>query len=339
MPDRKSVPLVLMLLPLLVVYGCDAQPAAPDSDASVVEAPPAAATVVDRPDVERLVAKLEVAGSAEQFLANINQRLDEAGQSIAVLKAEYVTGRPGTEAVGQEILAADRELRLDTRWVPGDVRRNASGNLITQISSLPFAPANFDTPSQVSGIPHVNASFDTWNEVRCSGLRVATLPPTSDIPSVVLDFGEGDQDPLVADIVTIGFLPGAFFDLLAPDGSTFILGVTFTSFFTDGAGGPPTDIDGDGRLDTALKEVWYNDAFPWSVDGTPGAIDIETVALHENGHALELGHFGRIAVGLKNGKLHVSPRAVMNAAVLGTLRTPLGTDNAAFCGNFVNWPG
>ena len=71
-------------------------------------------------------------------------------------------------------------------------------------------------------------------------------------------------------------------------------------------------------------------------DGAAGAIDIESVALHEHGHALELGHFGKIAGDPKTGKLHVSPRAVINAAHVGPLRSLLGTDKAAFCGTYAN---
>ena len=44
--------------------------------------------------------------------------------------------------------------------------------------------------------------------------------------------------------------------------------------------------------------------------------DIETVALHEAGHGLSQGHFGKAFRTVKNGKLHFSPRAVMNAAIL-----------------------
>jgi hypothetical protein len=37
------------------------------------------------------------------------------------------------------------------------------------------------------------------------------------------------------------------------------------------------------------------------------------VALHENGHALGLGHYGKVFVTTNNAKLHIAPRAVMNA--------------------------
>lgn len=125
-----------------------------------------------------------------------------------------------------------------------------------------------------------------------------------------------------------------------------MLGVTFTFVFVapDGA---PTDVDGDGNgnNDTAFKEVRFNDAFDWTVDADGDAQDIQTVALHENGHVLELGHFGKVHATFNQGEgndrlgeLHVSPCAVMNAVNLGTQRDLLGTDTGAFCGQFGSWP-
>lgn len=321
---------------LAFVAGCDQQaPTSPETEQVAIDGPVASAVSnLDRPDVVDLLAGLEPAANPREGIAMVNERLAARGLPIELYKVEYVTGGPGATEVGQTVFATDRTLRLESKWVPGDGRRLATGNVITQISSLPFAPANFGTPDQIDGTPPIDASFDTWNNVTCSNLDILTLAPTPLIDSAVLGIG----DPFAADIVTIGFLPGGLFDaVLGAGASTNVLGVTFTFFFIN-PDGSPTDIDNNGRNDTALKEVWYNDAFVWSTDGTPGTIDVETVALHENGHALELGHFGRVAVGDKNGKLHVSPRAVMNAFILGTLRSPLGTDNAAYCSNFASWP-
>lgn len=62
------------------------------------------------------------------------------------------------------------------------------------------------------------------------------------------------------------------------------------------------------------------------------------MALHENGHALGLGHYGKVLVTTNNAKLHIAPRAVMNAFIFDALREPLGTDNAGYCGIYARWP-
>ena len=66
--------------------------------------------------------------------------------------------------------------------------------------------------------------------------------------------------------------------------------------------------------------------------------DIETVALHEAGHGLSQGHFGKKFRTDKNGKIHFSPRAVMNASYSGIQTEILKTDNAGHCSIWANWP-
>ena len=185
--------------------------------------------------------------------------------------------------------------------------------------------------------PSVDASFATWTGVKCSSLQVVNnILPANVFNSLILTIPGFINNPLASDVNTVGFLPGAIFDaVFGPGASTEILGVTFPFVFTQG--GVPTDIDSDGNADAAFAEIWYNARFRWNNTGTGPGVDIETVTLHENGHALGLGHFGKIAINESNGKLKVSPRAVMNALVLGTLRSPLGTDNSAFCATWGNW--
>jgi hypothetical protein len=124
-----------------------------------------------------------------------------------------------------------------------------------------------------------------------------------------------------------GWLPGG---ILANN----VIGVTFTFVWTDG-GGNPTDIDNDGRADVAFREILYNDAFTWQINGN---IDVETVALHESGHGLSQGHFGKAFATTANGKIHFSPRAVMNAAYSGIQRAIGATDNAGHCSIWGSWP-
>ena len=277
------------------------------------------------------------AAAVQAYLQQVNADLAERGLGVAVYKVEWVGGGGAYEA-GQTVYANDRELRIPVQWVPGDPDRLADGNNLTYVVDKSFAGANtFNPRPLVDAEPAIDASFETWDELACSNLNIVKREDDGATNySLILNTGDPTVNPLHADISTIGFLPGAVFDaVLGPDASTQVLGVTFTFNWID-EDGNPTDVNGDGYADAALAEVWYNDNFAWSTDGT--LTDIETVALHENGHALGLGHFGKVFVTEKNNKLHIAPRAVMNAFILGDLHDPLGTDNGAFCGLYASWP-
>lgn len=301
------------------------------------------------PDVAPRVAPSHTAGKSgaahgtpalalAAYLDAVNAELAAAGLGVAVQKAEWV-GRAEDRAEGQTVFANDRTLRLESQWVPGDARRDAQGPNLTHVVDATFAMANtFNLSPPIPAEAAIDASFATWDAVRCAALDIDKRPDVGINYSGLLTVGGQVGDPFYADISTVGFIPGSIFDtVLGPGASESVLGVTFTSVFIDPATGQPTDVDGDGYSDVAFKEVWYNDALAWSTDGGEGE-DVETVALHENGHALGLEHFGRISITGKNGKLHVAPRAVMNAIILGLLRDPLGTDNGAYCGLYASWP-
>ncbi len=273
-------------------------------------------------------------------MSAINDYLEAAGLSVRIQKAEISFAENAPADAASVVFTNDRTLRLSTRWVPGDPRREADGDNITYLVDQSFRMAN-GSAGLLNSEPAVDSAFSTWDGLECSNVDLVKRADTDPNPNFVLAlFGLANfntANPNAADITTTGFLPGFVFDLLAPQGSQFILGVTWTLIFVDQNG--PTDIDGNGYFDTGLKEVWYNNAFTWTDTGA-GGIDIETVAFHENGHAMELGHFGKVHATFspQGGRLHVSPRAAMNAFILGTLREPLGTDNASYCGIFGAWP-
>jgi len=298
------------------------------------------AACADVPNEPRTDAKVQfnasvAASAAELYIADVNAKLANTGAEYAIARVEWVMN-DGDPDAATTVYANDRTLRLTSRWVAGDARRGADGNTITYSVFQPLRFADGVKNSEAA----IDASFATWAGLPCSNVEISkrTLA-VNNFPSAILGFSGFTSNPLAADIDEIGFVPGSIFDaVLGPGAAGSVLGVTFTFVFGTNTpdGFIPSDIDGDGHDDTAHKEVWYNDAFTWSLTGA-GGVDIETVALHENGHALELGHFGKIFVSNSNGKLHASPRSVMNAFILGTLRQPLGTDKASFCGNYASW--
>jgi len=297
--------------------------------------------VPERPSFSAAGADDEPVGYSD-YLAGVNRRIAANGGRVTVARAELLLSSNAPVKTPRIVFANDRELRLPTRWVSADLRRLATDGTLSYAVFSPLARSATGGPAEAA----FDASFATWNSVSCSKIvvRKKALSP-GQIPSAILTGGLFPP----ADINDVGFVPASFFDQVFGAGSSqFVIGVTVTFAFieVDANGQPildpqgnaiPTDVDRDGRFDTAFKEVWFNDGLVYSTNGAPGTIDIETAALHEHGHALELGHFGKIAGDPKTGKLHVSPRAVMNAALLGTLRSPLGSDNAALCGNYASW--
>lgn len=182
----------------------------------------------------------------------------------------------------------------------------------------------------------ITRAMNTWEGVTCSqpSLYQLSFSKRTSTGFVSKLFGYGGSFDYVADVVHAGWLPAGFFDLLAEDGSTFILGVTFTIIFTDDSGNP-VDLDNNGKYDVAWREIYYNDAFTWR-DGAH--YDVETIALHEAGHGLSQGHFGSAFADAGTGQIHFSPRAVMNAAYSGIQTGIMETDNAGHCSNWSNWP-
>lgn len=319
------------LLAVFLIISCDqssVNPTTADEDSPTLEE----SSMDANSDQEQRDIDLDSIMSMDE----LNQKFEEDGLNVRLAYAETVTKSSNEEkASGQTIFASDLEKRLDAQWVPGDERRSADGNNLTYLVDQTWLPANFGTGNEIDGEPAIDASFETWNSVKKNAkLDIVKVPDTGEQPSSFFLGG----DPFLADISEIGFMPAILFEqLLGPGSSENVLGVTFTAVFTD-EDGNPTDINNDGYADVAYKEVWYNDAFQWTNDPNGAGTDIETVALHENGHALGFGHFGKVFVTEANNKLHASPRAVMNAVILGTQRDLLGNEKSSYNSIYGNWP-
>jgi len=259
-------------------------------------------------------------------IAQLNEQLVSYG--VQFEKMEYYTA----DGAGQTVFFSDRgNKRLDSDFVPNDPRNLVPG------TSVPYIVdgTQLITASGLNTLDPILTVMNTWGEVSCSrGLDLPNLGVLDfDLGYVSNVFGFGGTEGFFPGIIVqAGVLESAFFDAIAPDGGSFILGVTFTLTYIE-------DINADGVGDVAIKEIYYNDAFDWQDRVATGTgVDFETVALHETGHALSQAHFGKVSRTDSNGKVHFSPRAVMNAGYSGVNRVIAKTDKAGHCGNWGKWP-
>jgi len=307
---------------LLVLAACqDSTPSslAGDSDASAA--------------FTKSAGRSPAAAAADQAIRDVmaaaNAVLEVAGAPYRVWQAEWYAG-PGADAdgMGQLLFFADvGNKRLSQDFVPDDPRRAWSPNPgeITYLIDRSDLTADIAAADAEAAVDRAMA---TWAAVACAPVPFRKVADDGSDPDVVDGFlGFGGFGTPRADITHAGWSTAA---ALAPP----ILGATFTLIFVDGSGNP-TDINRDGRLDAAFREIYYDDAYPWAINSD---IDVESVALHEAGHGLSQAHFGAAFVTLANGALHFSPLAVMNAGYYTVSQVLQGTDIAGYCTNWGNWP-
>jgi len=216
-------------------------------------------------------------------------------------------------AVGQG-RPSDRLLRQPFRWVAGDARRRAEAGRLSFLVDGSWGERTASGVPAAATAAAIGEAVATWAADPCLGLEVVERAWDGGDVTVSDFFMAGGPlgDPFAADIVFGGWLAGDDF-LFGPE----TLAVAVTYVFVDRASGEPTDVDRDGHLDVALAEIYFNDGFPWSIAG--GGIDIRTAALHETGHALDLGHFGS------------PPEAVMNPVYDGPRHALEPIDHAGLC--------
>ena len=263
----------------------------------------------------------------EEQMAMVNGTLSAEGKNFRVLMAEAIT--QGDEA-GITVYAKNvGNKRLTAQFVEGDPRRTWSYYGDTDKDSITYSIDEVDGQPLFGGASAVDASMAidnamaTWAAVQCSSMPIVNSGLTSETGVIAALNGLGGSFDINADIMHAGFTDIDF--------AGGVLGVTFTLVFT--SGGEYTDVDNDGYLDTAFREIYYDPSWAWNVDGNN--IDIESVAVHEAGHGLSQGHFGMVKVG--NNGLKASPRAVMNALYTGPYRDLAGTDLGGHCGMWANW--
>ncbi len=275
----------------------------------------------------------------------INAQLEGLGANVRLYSIEYVTA-PGTDHYGGTIFARNvGNRKAGAHFVPYDPNRRGDRFITYAVDGIDLFATGGAAPADLEAA--IDSAMATWNGVQCAAIPIVKVPNYGyDLGYVQWLLGFGGVPGWLADVTHAGWLPAAYFDAIAPGGSTYILGVTHTFIWTEG--GVPTDIDGNGRSDVAFREIYYNNAFAWSVDGpawNDPTVDVETIALHETGHGLSQGHFGKMFVDAGDKEppyaldhLHFAPRAVMNAVYWDTQRELLGTDVGGHCAVWGSWP-
>ncbi len=279
-----------------------------------------------------------LAGAIDAHMDAVNRHLESHRAPIRLYATE-------TFQIGNGIFRIGNRFRkyYGQRWVPGDVRRDADGDRLTYLvdqsdGATSSGLSNAQTEAALDRVA------DTWAAERC--LAAAPLVKRAD-SGADHDILDGQLLPVdyevgtpVADIVFAGWYPIELFVAFAPSFEGRILAFSETYIFVDEVTFEPTDVNGDGYLDAALNEVYFNDAFgdpdgprpdrAWALDPAPGSpdFDVEGVALHEMGHSLGLGHFGP------------PPLAAMNPGAANRAGAPhtYPSDRAAICSLYASWP-
>ncbi len=263
----------------------------------------------------------------------LNVQLAAAGVDYRVAMAEAITNAESGE-VGITVLAknvGNKQLSFD--FVPGDARRawsGAGGDAITYaIDQSGDAVPPFGGLTAAQTTTAIEQGHASWEALTCSNLGQSRNPDFGlDIGVVAFQLSGGTVGgPFVfADVQHAGWRDLNF--------ATGILGVTYTFGFTDANGF--TDVDNNGKLDAAFREIYYDPSYSWANTGAAN-VDVQSIAVHEIGHGLSQGHFGTVAY-KNNGRLQRSPFAVMNAIYSQPLQVLQGTDNGGHCSNWGQWP-
>jgi hypothetical protein len=221
--------------------------------------------------------------------------------------------------------ASSRLHRQPFRWVASDSRRRADGTNLTYLVDTQGISASLDATGTEATL---DRAMTSWSNLSClNGTKVVKRPDTGADPDIfdsMLGYG-GFGNFRLADIVHAGWMPPSFFDAVNGPGSGGTILAFSVTFVFVGPDGKPSDVNHDGYLDTAANEIYYNDGFSWLL-GTPGGIDLESVALHEIGHSLGLGHIGPPL------------EAIMNPVYSGVHRNLLPLDRAVLCSVWSRWP-
>jgi Matrixin len=247
---------------------------------------------------------------------------------------------------------------LPVQWAANDARRHAEDGLTLYYridrSELPPGISWEETETAIE------SAVATFNAEPCGrNLRLerVDVDVTGDLGYYQHLVEQGGSSVPRADITFAGWVPPSFMAAAGEPGS---FGLTVPAVY-DAADDsqvwglgildddrPFSDIDHDGRPDLYAMEIYFSTAGNYVVDDDELAntlfyIDVESIALHELGHALGMAHFGRTKVILdENGDLVdlvINPHSVpvMNTNNYFVKRDLMGSDRASFCELYAPW--
>ena len=244
------------------------------------------------------------------------------------------------------------------QWVENDERRHAENGLTLYYridqTELPPGISWEDTEAAIE------SAVATFNAINCGkNLQLVRLPTDvdADLGFIQDDVDMGGSPLPLADITFAGWVPNDFF---VATGIAPAFGVALPFVF-DAADGSLVwgldvldparefaDVNGDGKHDMFATEIYFNSDANYVVDdddlgNTLFSIDLESIVLHELGHALGMDHFGRAEVILdENGNfvdLVINENSVnlMNTNNYFVKRDLSGSDIGSFCGLYGSW--
>jgi hypothetical protein len=273
--------------------------------------------------------------AADPEAATMQALLDATNADLAAVGADYRLATiewidDNGEGLNTVFFKGLGNKQLGHHFVPGDPRRHSGTYITYLVDQSQGATNDGETSAQTEAA--IDAAMTTWENVACSTIPIVKVADNGTDPDVVDVTVDGSNAKLqFVDVTHGGWVPNGFYPpnvIAATHTFVFVVSVVPLVF---------TDIDNNGKLDVAFREIFYHDRFAWSVTG--GNIDVETVALHESGHGLSQAHFGQAFVTSGNDPfVHFAPLAVMNAAYSGIQQAIAETDNGGHCSIWAQWP-
>ena len=330
---KKLLPLS-GLLALAAVSACaDVTPVAP-----AISAPVSSSAVRSGLDLNNVLSTAGASQSDEatalsSYLVQLNDELAASGSNMRYLKAELLMDGKRWDGVTSTLVVADDRYRgIGGEWVPGDPRRDGRVG-VNYFVLQNLEPTTRDADGKnVKLVPkaqlytQIEEGMTAWRNQSCS----APITPL------------GAKDKSV-DIVQRGWVDRKFFWQFAPDTASAngIIGITLSQGFITPDGKFYTDIDRNGKVDLSRAEIYYNNRYYWGTSGAGNVVDFYSIITHETGHALGLGHFGKVFVNRSNidadgfitslDAIKYAPLAMMNAVYVTGRGEILGTDHSSYC--------